>query len=259
MKMRCSARAQVVQIGARDLALRAQKALTQDAHRGQTRGRRELSGIGRLQKRIRQAQLAPAQALPNQREAIAQARDRGAVDAHHVVAPTCAAVVERQPIVGDVDAAGEARFTVDDQDFPVIAACQPGQPEALLPRRDRVELDHLRARALELCEHLVARADRAHGVEDDRHLDASLCSRAERRRELSTDRVRSEPIHLEQDLLLGRSNRGQHFRVRGRAVAQQAQLVALDEMFAGIGNGRELGIGHAARSLTRPMALCRTA
>ncbi len=108
-------------------------------------------------------------------------------------------------LVADVDAADVRDLVVDDQDLAVVAT-KPSDEE----RAQRMEDVDLHAVGLQLRAHDAARHRRAPAVDDDVHVDAAGCGRAERVHERAADALIRKRVDLEMDALFRGGDRFEH-------------------------------------------------
>ena len=150
-------------------------------------------------------------------------------DLDHVVAPALAAVFDRQPRPREVEAAGEAARAVDDEDLAVIALLDAREIERGAERRERMVVAKVAAGGDERVPERGRERERADGVVNHTHGHAAAArALAERLPKARADRVRADPIHLEDHLALRVRDRGEHRRQCLGAVAQEPHLVAAD-------------------------------
>ena len=139
-----------------------------------------------------------------------------AADLDHVVAPARAALGRLEPGRSEVDAPGEPVERVDHEQLAVVALLDALEAEARIEGRDRVVLRNLSPAGDERLPPGAVDAEAADGVVDDAHPDAAPRRVCKYLPESRADRVRADPVHLEEHLVLrprdGRKHRGERLR-----------------------------------------------
>ena len=120
-------------------------------------------------------------------------------------------------------------MAIHDQKLSVITVVQDADSEARAPWGDRVVLLDLATGVAHSSKHVVVALNTSDGVVDHTHPNASLRLRDERVGKLPAHLVRSEPIHLEEDLALCLGDRLEHRGEGLLAIVEQCHAIARDQ------------------------------
>ena len=136
-------------------------------------------------------------------------------------------------LVGDVDAAGEARGTVHHHDFAVRAVVDPRPPD--LPEAERMEEQHLRAGRLQRRQKRVVDPLRAEPIQQQTYGHAARASARQRVADAHAGPVRFEDVVLQMHMVRRGVDRGFQRVVGGCAVHQPLDAFGAGRREAGAG------------------------